>query len=47
MTAALGLYRAKNLGLSAPWDATTVQTPLIVYGASGAVVSPSAFNVPV
>jgi hypothetical protein len=38
MTAAIGLYRAKNLGLPPPWDSTTIQTPLIVYGASSAVV---------
>jgi NADPH2:quinone reductase len=36
MTAALGLY--VRLGLPEPWNATTVQTALIVYGASGAVV---------
>jgi len=35
MTAALALY--VRLGLPEPWNATTVQTPLIVYGASGAV----------
>jgi len=35
MTAALGLY--ERLGLPEPWRATTVTTPLIVYGAAGAV----------
>jgi len=35
MTAALGLY--VRLGLPEPWNAITVQTPIIVYGASGAV----------
>ena len=35
MTAAVGLYQ--RLGLPEPWNATTTQTPLIVYGASGAV----------
>eukprot|EP00918_Siedleckia_nematoides_P034686 GHVU01075439.1.p1 GENE.GHVU01075439.1~~GHVU01075439.1.p1 ORF type:complete len:385 (-),score=56.11 GHVU01075439.1:94-1176(-) len=35
MTAALGLYQ--NLGLPSPWTPTTEPTPLIVYGASGAV----------
>ncbi|TVY84571.1 Trans-enoyl reductase [Lachnellula suecica] len=35
MTAAIGLYM--RLGLPEPWHATTTQTPLIVYGASGAV----------
>jgi len=47
MTAAIGLYRVKNLGLPPPWDSTTIQTPLIVYGASSAVVRLSIFNVPV
>jgi NADPH:quinone reductase len=36
MTAAVGLFL--RLGLPEPWNATTTQTPLIVYGASGAVV---------
>lgn len=36
MTAALGLY--VRLGLPEPWNAPTGQIPLIVYGASGAVV---------
>jgi hypothetical protein len=36
MTAAVGLYM--RLGLPEPWDATTEKIPLIVYGASGAVV---------
>jgi NADPH2:quinone reductase len=35
MTAAVGLYQ--RLGLPEPWNATTTPTPLIVYGASGAV----------
>ncbi|TAQ90543.1 hypothetical protein B7494_g1126 [Chlorociboria aeruginascens] len=35
MTAALGLYL--KLKLPEPWHATTVPTPLIIYGASGAV----------
>lgn len=35
MTAALGLYM--RLKLPEPWHATTIPTPLIVYGASGAV----------
>jgi NADPH:quinone reductase len=47
MTAAIGLYRAKNLGLPPPWDSTATQTPLIVYGASSAVVRLSIFNIPV
>ena len=37
MTAAVGLYL--RLGLPEPWFATTTPTPLIVYGASGTVVS--------
>jgi NADPH:quinone reductase len=36
MTAAVGLYM--RMGLPEPWNATTTPTPLIVYGASGAVV---------
>ena len=36
MTAALGLFA--RLGLPEPWNATTTQIPLIVYGAAGAVV---------
>lgn len=35
MTAAVGLYL--RLGLPEPWHATSVATPIIVYGASGAV----------
>jgi len=35
LTAAVGLYA--RLGLPEPWHATTTKTPLIVYGASGAV----------
>lgn len=35
MTAAVGLYQ--RLGLPEPWSATTKATPLVVYGASGAV----------
>ncbi|KAJ5047586.1 uncharacterized protein L3040_003408 [Drepanopeziza brunnea f. sp. 'multigermtubi'] len=35
MTAAVGLYQ--RLGLPDPWKPTTTPTPLIVYGASGAV----------
>ncbi|KAH8665990.1 chaperonin 10-like protein [Tricladium varicosporioides] len=35
MTAAVGLYQC--LRLPEPWNATTKKTPLIVYGASGAV----------
>ncbi|KAL3420827.1 quinone oxidoreductase [Phlyctema vagabunda] len=35
MTAAIGLYL--RLGLPEPWRATTKPTPLIVYGAAGAV----------
>lgn len=37
MTAAVGLY--VRLGLPEPWNAPTKPLPLIVYGASGAVVS--------
>jgi NADPH2:quinone reductase len=37
MTAAIGLFM--QLRLPEPWHATTVPTPLIVYGASGAVGS--------
>jgi NADPH2:quinone reductase len=37
MTAAIGLYW--RLKLPEPWNATTEKMPLIVYGASGAVVS--------
>lgn len=37
MTAALGLY--VRMGLPEPWNPTTTPIPLIVYGASGAVVS--------
>lgn len=36
MTAAVGLY--VRLGLPEPWNAPTKPLPLIVYGASGAVV---------
>jgi len=37
MTAAVGLYQ--RLGLPEPWKPATSPIPLIVYGASGAVVS--------
>jgi len=37
MTAAVGLYRTKNLGLPQPWDPATEKTPLVVYGGSSAV----------
>jgi NADPH2:quinone reductase len=37
MTAAVGLYL--RLGLPEPWNPTTTSIPLIVYGASSAVVS--------
>lgn len=36
MTAAVGFYL--RLGLPEPWKPTSAPTPLIVYGASGAVV---------
>jgi hypothetical protein len=36
MTAAVGLYL--DLGLPEPWNATVKPLPLIVYGASSAVV---------
>lgn len=37
MTAAFGLYQ--RLGLPVPWRPTNKQTPLVIYGASGAVGS--------
>jgi NADPH2:quinone reductase len=39
MTAALGLYSSVRLGLPEPWHAASSPIPLIVYGASSAVVS--------
>jgi NADPH2:quinone reductase len=42
MTAAVGLY--VRLGLPEPWNAPTKPLPLIVYGASGAVVCDRKLN---
>lgn len=38
LTACVGLYETRNLGLSNPWDpATEGETPLLVYGGASAV----------
>lgn len=37
LTAAVGLYEARNLGLSNPWDPATKETPLLVYGGASSV----------
>jgi NADPH2:quinone reductase len=37
LTAAVGLYETRNLGLPNPWDPATKETPLVVYGGASAV----------
>jgi NADPH2:quinone reductase len=37
LTAAVGLYESRNLGLNNPWDPAINETPLVVYGGASAV----------
>jgi NADPH2:quinone reductase len=37
LTAAVGLYETRNLGLNNPWDPAIKETPLVVYGGASAV----------